>query len=603
MKRISIAVMALISLMPYAFAMKPAHSTEPQFNEGVELMELIWRLMGAQEFSQCNIDEVDQSANTFFADMKDHDAVLFAKQHYRQGLCYDAIPSYGLHLVISEQGTISFNPVFVEGSDPSFDRWSAQQKQDMLVAVNDFYRQSRFHEWYQSWEPLREQAVAAFKESCTIDYDWFSRFFGSAQKVSTEIILSFLAGNGGYGCSVDLTDGTKLCSPVLGGVSSDSDKDIQYGDMTDWVVHEFCHPYCNPLINKYWDSIDDKADAIYSQVSLMMQNQAYGNSKIMMYETLVRSCEIRYMLTHGEEDPEGYFAYEEGRGFMLVRPLVAVLEKREQQQERYATLDDFMPEIINAINTYELPEYSGQHDEYTYASAGNLLPGVFSVSATRKVRFTKGNLYWDGNNWRFESNQMNSPITWDPNHIGHLFWTTTAESAYATEYGRESHSVNDRFFADGRDASHTLTVEGVSGLRVLSDGENGEIAYLLHQRPKAEALYKYPVEIKGVGTNCLVIAPDNYAGALGSTYDAAAWAIAEADGLVCLTPTGFRSDTAIMNIGSLGGYWSGTPMTGSDVSDPEECAHMLLLYSIIIHYPHFSSRETGLSIRLVKDVK
>ena len=118
MKRISIAVMALISLMPYAFAMKPAHSTEPQFNEGVELMELIWRLMGAQEFSQCNIDEVDQSANTFFADMKDHDAVLFAKQHYRQGLCYDAIPSYGLHLVISEQGTISFNPVFTNGTNP-----------------------------------------------------------------------------------------------------------------------------------------------------------------------------------------------------------------------------------------------------------------------------------------------------------------------------------------------------------------------------------------------------------------------------------------------------------------------------------------------------
>ena len=603
MKRISIAVIALLSLMPYAFAMKPAHSTGPQFNEGVELMELIWRLMGAREFSQCNIDEVDQSANTFFADMKDHDAVLFAKQYYRQGLCYDAIPSYGLHLVISEKGTISFNPDFVEGSDPSFDRWSAQQKQDMLVAVNDFYRQSRFHEWYQSWEPLREQAVAAFKESCTVDYDWFSRFFGSAQKVSTKIILSFLAGNNGYGCSVDLTDGTKLCSPVLGGVSSDSGKDIRYGDMTGFVVHEFCHPYCNPIINKYWDSIADKADAIYSRVALRMQPQAYGDSQTMMYETLVRSCVIRYMLAHGENNLDDYIAVEEGCGFMLVRPLVAVLEKREQQQERYATLDDFMPEIINAINTYEIPEYSGQHEEYTYASTSNLLPGVFSVSATRKVRFTKGNLYWDGNNWRFESNQMNSPFSWDPNHIGHFYWTTTAESAYATEYGRESHSVNDRFFGDGRDASHTLTVEGVSGLRVLSDDENGEIAYLLHQRANAEALYKYPVEIKGVATQCLVIAPDNYTGTLSSMYDAAAWAIAEADGLVCLTPTGFRKDTGIMYIGSMGGYWSGNPITDLDVSKPEEQAHLLMLYNMIDHYPNYSPREFGLSIRLVKDVK
>ena len=145
-------------------------------------------------------------------------------------------------------------------------------------------------------------------------------------------------------------------------------------------------------------------------------------------------------------------------------------------------------------------------------------------------------------------------------------------------------------------------MEGVSGLRVLSDDENGEIAYLLHQRANAEALYKYPVEIKGVATQCLVIAPDNYTGPLSSMYDATTWALAEADGLVCLTPTGLRKDTGIMYIGSLGGYWSGNPITDLDVSKPEEHAHMLMLYNMIGHYPNYSSREFGLSIRLVKDV-
>ena len=101
--------------------------------------------------------------------------------------------------------------------------------------------------------------------------------------------------------------------------------------------------------------MEEKASKVFNLVADQMKSQAYSTPKTMMYETLVRSCELRYFMTHGYEQYKEYLIqYEESYGFVLVRMLVDVLEKREQQQAQYATLDDFMPEIIKAINDYQL---------------------------------------------------------------------------------------------------------------------------------------------------------------------------------------------------------------------------------------------------------
>ena len=56
----------------------------------------------------------------------------------------------------------------------------------------------------------------------------------------------------------------------------------------------------------------------------------------------------------------------------------------------------------------------------------NLLAGEFSVSATKKVQFTKGNLYWTGSAYAFEANQGDCPNTWGEGdnagkHVGHFY--------------------------------------------------------------------------------------------------------------------------------------------------------------------------------------
>ena len=92
-----------------------------------------------------------------------------------------------------------------------------------------------------------------------------------------------------------------------------------------------------------------------------MQNQAYSNAMTMMCETLVRSSTIRYMISHNQKNLVSMtLAYEESNGFMMVRSLVKTLEKREQEASKYATLADFMPEIIDAINNFDPDDSSNQ---------------------------------------------------------------------------------------------------------------------------------------------------------------------------------------------------------------------------------------------------
>ena len=223
------------------------------------------------------------------------------------------------------------------------------------------------------------------------------------------------------------------------------------------------------------------------------------------------------------------------------------------------------------------------------------LNGQFSVSANKQVNFTKGNLYWDGSAFKFEASQTAYPTSWDASHVGHFYWTKTAANSYASSYSDVTNSTSDHFFADGSDASHMLTVEGQSNLYILSIAE---WAYLINTRANHTNLYKSSVTVNGV-SGCLIIAPDDYDytnSPLQSTYNAEAWATAEAAGLVCLPPAGYREGTGFSyQDHSFLLYWSATP----DASDAARSYYLDFFNGTCRDQQASAPREHGNPIRLV----
>lgn len=334
------------------------HNPEPYFSEMVELMGVIFRLAGASEYCECKVATVVAVADNYFTSMKNHRAVTLAKQYRNTGVSYDAVTGYANQLIFDNQGKIIFDPDYKEGSNASFDRWTKVQKDRMLSAVNSFYTESNFHSWFEAIKSEREAAVAAFKSKCNMDYAWLDSFYGKVDNISSRVILSFMIGSHNNGISFIRKNDTFQLTPVFGSFVQ-ADGVITFGGDVSTLAHEFSHPYCNPLIDANWTAISAKATEVYNKVSdLMTTGQAYGSSKIMMYETLVRACQTRYMMSHGYKSMENYLiSYHENRGFIMVRTIVEAFEKYEQESDKYAVLADFMPEIIKAINNFDSSNY------------------------------------------------------------------------------------------------------------------------------------------------------------------------------------------------------------------------------------------------------
>lgn len=236
--------------------------------------------------------------------------------------------------------------------------------------------------------------------------------------------------------------------------------------------------------------------------------------------------------------------------------------------------------------------------EFAAAEVEGALDGEFSVSASKKVHFSKGNLYWDGDSFEFESKQYDFKSTIDKNHVSYFFWSKDAAVARG-DHSDASASASDVLFtnATATTPKADFTVAGVTGkFRALS---NAEWKYLLEDRANASKLCKVAVTIResglisGGSQNCIVIAPDNYTGTIASTYTPAEWAAAEAEGLVCLPAAGFSGNT--MSPNDIAAYWA------SDASSKTKAYDIYTKSGNAVSTGDTSSRGIGYTVRLVTE--
>lgn len=240
----------------------------------------------------------------------------------------------------------------------------------------------------------------------------------------------------------------------------------------------------------------------------------------------------------------------------------------------------------------------------------NSIPGaimhLFSVSDSKQVFFSKGNLWCDTSdnpgedNLHLEENQYDSAASRDESHISHFMWSDTAAGAVALTYDGK---VASRFFADGK-----FSVAGTDTWRLLT---HKEWMYLFDQIPSSTNSRKgrcygggSPVSV--CGEACVVIVPDCWdleANPIQGSYNAASWAEAEAAGAVCIPLAGYRNhyeDESVKGYdkegnGLYGFYWS------SDAySQDNNYAYSLRLYLGGINTEWFN-KNMAFSVRLVTD--
>mgnify|MGYP003292658418 CR=1 FL=1 len=205
-----------------------------------------------------------------------------------------------------------------------------------------------------------------------------------------------------------------------------------------------------------------------------------------------------------------------------------------------------------------------------------VLPGKFSVSATKQVYFSKGNLWADGEKaLHFEANQYGFNSSYESSHVSYFTWSNTIESAVSDS------NNGDNLFCD---EDNKVSVDGSGAIYYALSEE--EWLYLFNNHPN-----KW-VTVNGV--NGYVIAPDGFAETIADSYaDDTALA---ADNLIFLPAAGTREDSAVFGVGDFCSYWSSSAFDAAN-------AYLMESNEYEISRDWYHRRNFGCSIRLVTDVK
>ncbi len=286
--------------------------------------------------------------------------------------------------------------------------------------------------------------------------------------------------------------------------------------------------------------------------------------------------------------------------------------------------------VVSTSPTYTFT-VDDNHDlvaNFRTATPPGTLSGLYSVSSSKKVYFSEGNLQYQAstNTWRFAPNQYdyiaaaNSNISssysgwidlfgWGTSGYQHgaTNWQPWNTSGVSDQYNPYNSSTANLYDSDGRADWGYNAIDGIctehSGWRTLS---KDEWVYVLNTRDGI----RYAKAIVA-GKNGLILLPDNWTAStypLNSTNShtatfgsnnitAETWVeYFEANGAVFLPAAGDRYLRTVSNIGGYGNYWSSTRFYGEDY---EYKAFYLRLFNERIDADYDNYRSYGYSVRLV----
>jgi len=316
----------------------------------VELLSLIFRLAGNREYNMARVESYAEDADKQFGKFRDHAVVNLARElRTTHGVSYDAVMSMAVHLTDAEDLKLKL-PLqpWPEGLD---ERWAAPDVNNFLATAQQFVKDSSFQEFIEHHRPLYQTTVARMQALMEKEahLEWFDAYFGRRpQATSFTVALGLLNGGGSYGPHFRAADGREELYSILGVWQTDKQGLPEFTrDTLPTVIHEFCHSYANPLVERHLAELQASGDALFDQVAGQMRSQAYNSGQTLLKESLVRACVIRYLRRYeGEEAARRAIQAEKRKGFLWMQGMSDLLGEYEAHRDQYPTLEDFSPRLV-----------------------------------------------------------------------------------------------------------------------------------------------------------------------------------------------------------------------------------------------------------------
>jgi len=333
----------LLACLP-ALAQPPRIAADPR----IELLSIVFHLAGNPEYNQCRVPAYCESVDRYFAPFKGDEAIRVAREwSEKYGISYDAVMSMAIH--IKDVETVAERIPFDAPDTRLEKRWRAADARRFLAALRQFVDHAKFRQFLDSHRTLYETTGARLRSlvESQADLGWFDKFFGAKADARFIVVPGLVNGGGNYGPSLRAEDGREEMYAILGVWQVDADQQPVFDkSFLTTLVHEFAHSYVNPLVDRF-AALDKAGDAVYRPVRSQMRSQAYGDGHTLVCESVVRAATARYVLAHdGAAPARQAVRNEEGRSFLWTGELFDLLGGYEADREHFATLEAFMPKVV-----------------------------------------------------------------------------------------------------------------------------------------------------------------------------------------------------------------------------------------------------------------
>lgn len=319
----------------------------------IELLSTIFRLAQNREYRPGQFPVYDRKVSAHFGRFKKHEAVKAARLlRAWRGISYNAPMSLAIHISKGFEDRVPLDPL-----PPGIDhRWDSKSAREFLIKVRKFAADSKFDIFFTQNSPLYKRTEQRLRDHLN-NYkivQWCQRFFATASGAEFIIVPGMQNGGRCYGVHVDKAKEKNEIYCILGIWSTDKEGFPIFDKLVlPIVVHEFCHSFINPLVDKHQRELSTSGKKIFKKVEAKMQKQAYTHWTHMMYESLVRASVIRFLTTiFKERELDAHILSEENNGFLWIRKLAQLLDRYENNRKKYPTFEHFFPEIVTFFSHY-----------------------------------------------------------------------------------------------------------------------------------------------------------------------------------------------------------------------------------------------------------
>jgi hypothetical protein len=236
-------------------------------------------------------------------------------------------------------------------------RWTVDVIPEFIEAAREFSRDSDYMVFFDSQKQLFNCSIMNLHESLDDKnlVEWFENYF-SYMPDNYTIIVGMQTGFGNYGASITRMDGTNDFYSIIGAHSPffwNGIPRFSSSRVIPIVVHEFCHPYINPLVAQHRERLRESGEELYSYNKAKLGGIGCLAWNHMMNEYIVRACVIRYLYGKGDsEGVERQIHGDENQGFTGIRALADLFEEYENNRDKYPNMDSFIPRIAIYLEQY-----------------------------------------------------------------------------------------------------------------------------------------------------------------------------------------------------------------------------------------------------------